>query len=255
MIQDGTISEAVKRLMAKGFDGVEISAYNKEFSLHEGFFSEEFPAKIKDTLAECDITAYSISAHMDFVADDERYEYVKRIIRIGGEIASPIILITGGMDGKSPERDALYTKQVQRTKELCKIAMDNSVTLAVEFEPNFVVGTTKQTLNLINDVASDALRINLDIGHVFLEDPDPMEAIASCRGLMVHAHIENMEKGVHNHIVPYEGDMDLKEYFKQMQDIGFDGFASIDLYQYDYEAVAEQSIRFVREIWESLLYG
>ena len=40
-----------------------------------------------------------------------------------------------------------------------------------------------------------------------------------------------------------------------MQDIGFDGFASIDLYQYDYEAVAEQSIRFVRETWESLLQG
>ena len=253
MIQDGTISEAVKRLMAKGFDGVEISSYNKKFDLHSEFFSEGFSAKIKDTLAECGVTAYSIFAHMDYVVDDERYEYVKRIIRIGGEIASPVIIVTGGMDGKSPERDTLYAKQVQRTRELCKIAAGNGVTLAVEFEPNFVVGTTKQTLKLLEDVDSESLRINLDIGHVFLADPDPMEAIASCRGLMIHAHIENMAKGVHNHIVPYEGDMDLREYFRQMQAIGFDGFASIDLYQYDYEAVAERSIRFIRDTWESLL--
>jgi len=147
----------------------------------------------------------------------------------------------------------LYGKQVQRTKELCEVASDNGVTLAVEFEPNFVVGTTKQTLQLIEDVASDALRINMDIGHVFLEDPNPMEAIASCKGMVVHAHIENMAKGVHRHIVPYEGDMNLKEYFMQMQAIGFNGFASIDLYDYDYEAVAERSIRFVRETWDSLV--
>ena len=155
------------------------------------------------------------------------------------------------MDGKSPERDALYAKQVERTKVLCSLAKDYGVILAVEFEPNFVVGNTKQVLQLINDVGLDQLRINMDIGHVFLEDPDPMEAIASCEGLVVHAHIENMMAGIHNHIVPYEGDMDLKVYFRQMRAIGFDGCASLDLYQYDYESVAEKSIKFIRDTWDS----
>ena len=253
MISGVSITDAIKRLMAKGFDGVEICAFDKDWKLQEELFDDSFPEQVKNVIDDVKVKAYSVSAHMDYVASDERYERVKNIIRVAGKINSPIVIITGGMDGKAPDRDTLYLKQVERTKELCKIAKENSVTLAVEFEPNFVVGNTKQVLQLIKDVEHESLKINMDIGHVFLEDPDPMDAILSSRTLVAHAHIENMMRGVHNHIVPYEGDMDLEAYFRQMKTIGFDGFASIDLYQYDYESVAEKSIRTVRDLWISAM--
>lgn len=60
-------------------------------------------------------------------------------------------------------------------------------------------------LRAFSEVGSPVLKANLDIGHVFLCDPDPMDAIARCKGLIAHAHLENMKTGVHNHLVPYEG--------------------------------------------------
>ena len=252
MISGATSEGAIRRLMDKGFDGVEISAYNKEFNPRMEFFNDEFPGKIKEVLAECGVMAYSVSAHMDFVESDEKYGVVRNVIRIAGKIGAKIVIITGGQNGKSSERDVLYAKQVERTSVLSVLAKEQGITLAVEFEPGFVVGSTQQVLQLIKDVGMDELKINMDIGHIFLSDPDPMAAIASCAGLIAHAHVENMASGVHNHIVPYEGDMDLKAYFRQMRAAGFDGCASLDLYQYDYESVAEKSIKFIRNIWNSL---
>ena len=86
------------------------------------------------------------------------------------------------------------------------------ILLALEFEPGFVIDSTDLMLRAFSEVGSPVLKANLDIGHVFLCDPDPMDAIARCKGLIAHAHLENMKTGVHNHLVPYEGDMDLPAY-------------------------------------------
>jgi len=64
----------------------------------------------------------------------------------------------------------------------------------------------------------------------------------------VHAHVENMQRGIHNHLVPWEGDMDLEAYFLKFKEIGYSGLASFDAYQYDYEAVSERSVRFFKEL-------
>ncbi|MFR5688877.1 MAG: hypothetical protein ACLUDN_00090 [Lachnospiraceae bacterium] len=52
-----------------------------------------------------------------------------------------------------------------------------------------------------------------------------MEAIEKLGPYIIHAHLENMEKGVHNHLVPWIGDMDMKMYAEKLHAIGFDGFA------------------------------
>ena len=51
-----------------------------------------------------------------------------------------------------------------------------------------------------------------------------------------------------DHLVPYEGDMDLTAYLQKLISVGFDGTASLDVYQYDYEAVAEKSVEYLKQI-------
>jgi sugar phosphate isomerase/epimerase len=62
-----------------------------------------------------------------------------------------------------------------------------------------------------------------------------------------HAHVENMRRGVHDHRIPEDGDMDLSEFMAGLVKIGFDGQAALDLYGYDYEAVAANSVSFLRD--------
>lgn len=66
--------------------------------------------------------------------------------------------------------------------------------------------------------------------------------------LISYTRIWKYEKGIHNHLVPYEGDMDLTAYLQKLISVGFDGPASLDVYQYDYEAVAEKSVEYLKQI-------
>ena len=140
---------------------------------------------------------------------------------------------------------------VRRTAELVEIAQAQGVVLALEFEPGFVVGSTADLLRLFEAIPSPHLAANLDLGHVFLCDPDPLGAIRQVGPKVVHGHIENMRAAVHDHLIPQEGDMDLAAYLAALADAGFTGGLALDLYKYDYEAVAGEAIAYLRGLIES----
>jgi sugar phosphate isomerase/epimerase len=49
-----------------------------------------------------------------------------------------------------------------------------------------------------------------------------------------------------DHLLPQEGDMDLGAYIQALTRVGFDGGLALDLYKYDYEAIAPRSIDHLR---------
>ena len=120
--------------------------------------------------------------------------------------------------------------------------------LAEEFEPNFIVGSTAELERLFDEVDSDSLCANLDVGHAFLTDPDPEDSIHRLGDKIVHCHIEGMGAGVHKHLLPWEGDMDVRGIFNALRDIGFSGGLALDLYRDDYEDIAEKSVRFLKDL-------
>jgi sugar phosphate isomerase/epimerase len=73
-----------------------------------------------------------------------------------------------------------------------------------------------------------------------------MQAIAQLGDKIVHCHVENMRAGVHDHLLPQEGDMDLGAYIQALARVGFDGGLALDLYKYDYEAIAPEAIGYLR---------
>lgn len=248
MLAGASYEDGVRRLMAAGFDGVELGVYDKDFRLRPEFFATGFARRMKFLFQECNVQAYSVGAHMDYVEYSECFDAVRRTIPIAKQMGAAVVIITGAMRKEGVPIDRQYEAQRQKTRQLCRVAEENDVKLAMEFEPGFVIDHTNILLRLIREVNSSALKINLDIGHVFLQDPDPLQAIAMCKGLVAHAHVENMQHGVHNHLVPYEGDMDLAAYLAQLKRIGFDGCAALDVYQYDYEKVAAESLRYLRRL-------
>jgi len=55
-----------------------------------------------------------------------------------------------------------------------------------------------------------------------------------------------MAAGVHEHLLPQEGDMDLKVYLQALQSVGYTGPLSLDLYKHDYEVVAPGATAYLR---------
>jgi sugar phosphate isomerase/epimerase len=249
MILVNSYEEALKRIMAKGFDGVEIDIYNRDFQPRDDFYEEGFPARMKELMLRYEVKALSVGAHMDYTESETKFNAVKNAIPVASELGSSLIIINGPHKKENEPFELQWNRQIEATKELCKTAEQYHVFLAMEFEPGFVIDSTELMLKAFSEIDSPMMRVNADIGHMFLLDPDPLKAIEQCGRYIVHCHMENMKRGIHNHLVPYEGDMNLPEYIAKLRSIGFDGPASFDVYQYDYEAVAEKSVQYFKSIF------
>lgn len=242
-------AEGVKRLMAKGFDGIEFGISNKQFQPRAEFFAPGFADEMKRAIEENGVKAYSVSAHMDFVASEEVFNAVHDSIRVAKEMGAPLVIINGAKKNTEEPFSLQWARQIEKTKQLCDYAEKLGVELAMEFEPGFVLDTTDLMMSAIREIGSPALKVNADIGHIFLQDPDPMKAIEDCKDYIIHAHVENMAANVHNHLVPWEGDMDLPAYVAKLKEVGFDGMAAFDAYQYDYEAVSDETVAFFKKLF------
>lgn len=248
MIPAATYEEAVARIMKQGFDGVELDIYDINFQPRKEFFEDGFASKIKACLNAFGVKAYSVGAHMDFTESEDKFQTVERAIPIAAAAGADTVIINGAARREGDDFADQWERQINGMRALCRTAKRYGVYLAVEFEPGFVIDNSELLLKAFDRIGSPVLRMNADIGHMFLQDPDPMASIEKCGPYIIHAHVENMKKGVHNHLLPYEGDMDLRAYLQKLASVGVDGPASLDVYQYDYEAVAERSVEYLREL-------
>jgi sugar phosphate isomerase/epimerase len=248
MLPDYTLLESLDVIRALGFDGVEICVERRDWSWVA--FDDALVDGVRERVAALGLSPHSFSLHQDYIYDDRLFEETKHAIQTTRSIGADIFVFSGTRvrTGDSAE----WKRMVARTRELVDLAEACNVVLAEEFEPGFIVGSTADLLRLFQEIPSPNLAANLDLGHVFLCDPDPLEAIAHLGHKIVHCHVENMRTGVHDHLLPQEGDMDLGVYLRALADMGFDGGLALDLYKYDYEKVSPGAIAYLDGLLQKL---
>lgn len=233
--------DVIKKL---GFDGVEIGYLRMDWSM---IAQSDMPvAAIRKRLEQLDLGPNAVSMHSDYIFDDAILARIKETIPLVREFGTHILIINGAK--KRTGDAAEWQLMADRTRELVEVAEDHAVTLALEFEPDFVAGSTADLLRLFDEVPSPSLAANLDLGHVFLCDPDPLAAIAQLGDKIVHCHIEDMPAGTHDHRRPGDGDMDLSAYIRALRGAGFNGAMALDLYAYDYEAIAKDTVAYLHKL-------
>ncbi len=235
-----TCLDVIHRL---GFEGAEICLENDDLAPDK--LTPQLVTAVRER-ATALFGAYSISYHKDYIYDDTLFEWTQQAIKLTPDFGTNIFVFGG-----RPKRDgdaAEWERMIRRTRVLVEIAEAHNVIMAQEFEPNFIVGSTADLLRLFEEVPSPNLAANMDLGHVFLCDPDPLQALREVGDKIVHGHVENMAAGVHDHLLPSEGDMDLAAYLRALHELGFTGGLALDLYKYDYEAVAETALAYLRSI-------
>ena len=237
------VEEALRRLRALGFEGVEVCLENPD--LAPDTLSVERARVIRNLLTGLGFLSWSVSYHRDYVTDDECFVSMQHAIALTREFGADTFVIGCPRASDDP---AVWEGMVERTRALAALAAEHDVILAEEFEPGFLVGTTADLLRLFDQVDAPNLVANVDLGHAFLQDPNPLAAITSLGDRIAHVHIENMNTGVHDHQLPYEGDMDLAAYVEALRGTGFDGLMALDLYRHPYEEVAPECIAYLQDL-------
>ncbi|MBI4567463.1 MAG: sugar phosphate isomerase/epimerase [Planctomycetes bacterium] len=155
-------------------------------------------------------------------------------------------------------REACFGRLVEGCRELCDFAAARApgLPLAFEPEPGMLVERMDDFARLRAAVARPNLRLTLDVGHLLVTGEEPAEAvIRAFRGALANVHIEDMRRGVHEHLMLGEGDLDLPPTLAALTEIGYTGLVQVELSRHSHAApeCARQAMEVLRRASPSVV--
>jgi protein FrlC len=225
--RDWALEEAFASIARSGFDGVELCLE------HPGARPETMSATQAHTIfgqvQDAGLQVASVSYHADFEEDLPREENQRRAVGLTRPLGAQVLILNARKIRASQEAEQ-WSAFCRLLERLLPAAEAEDVLLALEPEPGHFLNGTAEMLRLLQGMPHPRLGVNLDVGHAFLTDPDVTESIRQLGTRIFHTHVEGMPAGEHRHLVPGEGDLDLRAVREALDVIGYNGFYTVDLF-------------------------
>jgi sugar phosphate isomerase/epimerase len=179
----------------------------------------------------------------------KRLDFLFRAVDIAHELKSDAVSFwSGAPDFPAPAPD-LMSRLVQGCLSLCHYADERGVTLGFEPEPGMFIDTLASFGELFHRVGHPVFGLTVDIGHLHCLDEVPIAGyLRRWREVLVNVHIEDMCRGVHDHLMFGEGEIDFGPVLKTLDEIGFSGGVHVELSRHSHDAVetARSALAFLR---------
>ncbi|MGL6076701.1 MAG: sugar phosphate isomerase/epimerase family protein [Fimbriiglobus sp.] len=178
-----------------------------------------------------------------------RAEFLRTCVRLASHLRADAVSFWSGVSISGEADEVLFDRLVTECQDLSKFAGDVGVVLAFEPEPGMFIDRTEKFYPLAETVAHPAFGLTLDIGHVICEREGPISDIIQRAGpWLKNVHIEDMNPGVHDHLMFGEGTVDFPATFEALKCIGYQGGVYVELSRHSHDAVrtARASRDFLR---------
>ena len=186
-------------------------------------------------------------------ARKKRVQYIKQCIDLAADLRATNISTFSGIRLPMMPPEEAWDWLVAGLKECLDYAEQRKIKIALEPEPFHVVEHIADLSLLLEQIDSDWLGVNLDIGHTYCVDGSVPDRINEVRGKIIHVHIEDIKARKHYHLIPGEGDMGeegLREVINALKASGYAGFLTAEIYTYDAfpDFAAKQAIENLRKV-------
>jgi sugar phosphate isomerase/epimerase len=268
-----SFAEAVRRLGAIGYRGVEVMADVPH--AWPAFLLDEQKQALRDALARNRLAVSNVNAFMMHAVNDARQRYwhpswiepdphyrqvridhTRRALTLARELGAPCITTEpGGPVEPGGSWSAALKLFVEMIKPVAEHAEKEGVLLLVEPEPGLLIETADQFLEFMGRIDSPAVALNFDIGHAFCVGDDPAATIPRVARYVRHFHLEDIAATrVHHHLIPGEGAIDFAATLRAIRQIGYTGWVTIELYPYveDPDGAASLALRRITDILAKL---
>jgi sugar phosphate isomerase/epimerase len=133
------------------------------------------------------------------------------------------------------------------------------VSLGFEPEPGLHVETIEQWQRLYADLGRPArFGLTLDIGHCRCLEPDSVpDSVRRAGPHLVNVQIDDMRRGVHEHLEFGEGEIDFPPVLRALDEVGYTGLVAVELPRHSHAApdVAARSLSFLRAAHQAVRSG
>ncbi|MFI0371950.1 sugar phosphate isomerase/epimerase family protein [Actinomadura sp. 1N219] len=180
----------------------------------------------------------------------DRIDLLRRAVRIASDLdAEAVSFWSGAVPAGLPERVA-WTRLVSGVETVLDEAERHDVPLGFEPEPGMFVETIDGFERLRDLLGGPRLfGLTLDIGHCRCLEPEPVPACVRRAGAhLVNVQIEDMRRGVHEHLEFGEGEIDFPPVLAALAETGYRGLVGVELPRHGHDApdVARRSLDHLR---------
>lgn len=162
---------------------------------------------------------------------DIRLDFLRRAIDIAADLGSDVVHLWSGVLPTDTTIDIGWERLLDGVSRILPYAEAADVDLAFEPEPGMLIERLADVQELRRRLNNPArLRFTIDVGHaVCNEDDSPADVILASANHLVHVQIEDMRRGVHEHLPFGEGELDLTAAIGALLEIDYRGLVSVEL--------------------------
>jgi sugar phosphate isomerase/epimerase len=260
-----TLSEAIDSIAVVGYTAVELMA-DVPHAYPPGFDAAA-RQKVRQQLKSLGLAVSNVNAFTHFAKGDTyhptwiedhadkrqtRIRHTIDCVQLAGEFgAKTLSLQPGGpMIGTTLTRAVSAQRFADGLSAVLPAARQHGVVLAVEPEPGLFIETAEEYLQFKQEFFRDEplVKMNCDVGHLFCVGEDPATVIRQMPQQIAHVHLEDIGSNrVHQHLTPGKGVIDFKSIFSALNDIGYGGWVTVELYPYETTAAGVAKLA-----WEHL---
>ncbi len=157
-----------------------------------------------------------------------RVEFLRRAIDVAAILEAEAVSFWAGVPKPGVDPAEAWSWLEAALEPIVAHAATHGVVAALEPEPGMLVETTADYDRLLARLPG--LRLALDTGHCLVtQEIDPAEAVRRYAQHLGTVALEDMRRGVHEHLPFGEGDMDVPSVLRALEEVGYDRLVCVEL--------------------------
>jgi sugar phosphate isomerase/epimerase len=164
---------------------------------------------------------------------ERRLEFLRRAVDICATCQGEAVSFWAGVPRPGVGSEEAWRWLVDGVARLSDYAASRGVVAAVEPEPGMRVETVDEWRRLLEEVVrlgAAPIRLALDVGHLLVtQERVPADAVRELAPVLGTVALEDMKRGVHEHLPFGEGDLDVSSVLRALVEIRFDRLVCVEL--------------------------
>ena len=179
-----------------------------------------------------------------------RLDFLRRAVAVGADLGAEAVSFWAGVRPAEVDERTAWQRLVDGCAEVTEAATTAGVPLGFEPEPGMLVPDIAGWRRLHAELGAPSMfGLTLDIGHCRCLEPQPVpECVTAVAGHLVNVQIDDMRRGIHEHLEFGTGEIDFPPVLRALRDGGYRGLVAVELPRHSHAApaVARASLAFLR---------
>ena len=264
-LADLRLDDALGLLADLGYDGVGLTLDH----MHLDPLAPDLPARTRQLARRLNTLGLGVTVEtgaryvldprrkhgpslLDPDPDDRRrrVDLLLRAVRVAADLGAHAVHCFSGITPTGTDPGTAWHRLTDALAPVLDAATAAGVPLAVEPEPGQLLATIADFHHLRHALDDpEALGLTLDIGHCqCLEPLPPADCVRAAAPWLRHVQIEDMRRGIHEHLPFGDGEIDFPPVLAALSATGYQGLTVVELPRHSHAGphYAEHSLRFLR---------